>query len=232
MKKGNNIELTKNIFDLSIPVVAIDIVIFTIYKDKLSVVLTTRLKDPEKWKYIIPGWIARRWFSLEENFDAILLNKTWIKNIYKEQLYTFWDPKRDSRGHIISISYYALVNKDSFLENVDFTRVNIVEYSKLNTIKLGFDHKKIIEYAKQRLNYKLEYTNIAKNILPKNFTFYQLQNVYEVVLWEKLDKRNFRKKINSLKIIKEIWKMDKTSSNRPAKLYEFIDKELKIVEIL
>ncbi|MBP8016426.1 NUDIX hydrolase, partial [Candidatus Gracilibacteria bacterium] len=130
MKKGNNIELTKNIFDLSIPVVAIDIVIFTIYKDKLSVVLTTRLKDPEKGKYIIPGGIARRGFSLEENFDAILLNKTGIKNIYKEQLYTFGDPKRDSRGHIISISYYALVNKDSFLENVDFTRVNIVEYSK------------------------------------------------------------------------------------------------------
>jgi hypothetical protein len=53
--------------------------------------------------------------------------------------------------------------------------------------------------------------------------------MYEVIIGKKYDKRNFQKKIFSLKILKETWKFD-TSTNRPAKLYEFIDSELKIVE--
>jgi 8-oxo-dGTP diphosphatase len=57
-----------------------------------------------------------------------------------------------------------------------------VEYDKLGEVELGFDHKSIIEYAKKRLNWKLEYTTIAKNILPKKFTLTQLQKAYETIL--------------------------------------------------
>jgi len=70
-----------------------------------------------------------------------------------------------------------------------------VEYDKLSSAEIGFDHRNIIEYAKKRLNWKLEYTNIAKNILPAKFTLTQLQNIYETILGNPVDKRNFRKKI-------------------------------------
>ncbi|MCK9272434.1 hypothetical protein M0P65_02705 [Candidatus Gracilibacteria bacterium] len=224
-------KFSENIFGLSIPVLALDIVIFTIFNDKLCVVLTTRPKEPEKGKLILPGGVIKSGFSLEENFDDILLRKTGIDGVYKEQLYSFGESDRDPRGHIVSIAYYALVDKDQFLKDADFTKIQLVEYDKLGEVELGFDHKSIIEYAKKRLNWKLEYTTIAKNILPIKFTLTQLQKAYEIILGYDIDKRNFRKKIISLKILKETGDLEKVRSNM-AKLYEFSDKELKIIGIL
>ena len=103
--------------------------------------------------------------------------------------------------------------------------------SRFKDKKVGSDHLDIIKYAKQRLKWKLEYTNIAKDMLPKNFRMSQLQEIYEIVLWEKIDKRNFWKKIFKLNMIEETWELDK-STNRPAKLYNFIDTELKIYNVM
>lgn len=221
--------------ELSIPIPAIDIVIFTIYQNELCVVL---LKQESEWKnnYILPWGIVAKWFSLEENFDNILERKTGIKWVYKEQLYTFWSPGRDNRWHTISISYFALVGMNQFLQNVDLTKIAIMKYNELTPQNVGFkekkigtDHYEIIQYAKQRLEWKLEYTNVVKEILPSKFKMSQLQAMYEVIIGKNYDKRNFQKKIFSLKILKETWEFD-TSTNRPAKLYEFIDTELKIIE--
>lgn len=169
--------------------------------------------------------------SLEDNFDDILSRKTGIKGVYKEQLYTFGEPDRDTRGHIISVTYYALVDKDILLQTADLTRVQLIEYKSLDTTPIGFDHERIIRYAHQRLIWKIEYTNIAMNILSKQFTLSELQRVYEMILGKELDKRNFRKKILSLDMIHETGELDRESSNRPAKLYEFSDKELKIMGV-
>ncbi len=217
--------------DFTIPIPALDIVIFTIYRWEVCVVLLKR----DDWQcntvYALPWWIVTSWFSLEENFDSILERKTWITWVYKEQIYTFWDPKRDNRWHTLSIVYLALIWVDRFLNQVDFTKVEIVKYSDIDNIKLWFDHLDIIKYTKQRLRWKMEYTNIAKDILKEEFRISQLQEVYEIVLWKKFDKRNFQKKIFKLNMIKETWNIDKTT-NRPAKLYSFVDKNVKIYEVL
>lgn len=224
-------EFTQNIFGLSIPVLALDVVIFTIYHGALCLVLAKRDKEPSKDTYILPGGIVKAGMSLEDNFDDILLRKTGIKGVYKEQLYSFGEPDRDTRGHIVSVAYYALVDKEILLETADLTRVQLVEYNSLDTTPIGFDHERIIRYAHQRLMWKIEYTNIAANILSKQFTLSELQQVYEMILGKELDKRNFRKKILSLDMVRETGELDRVSSNRPAKLYEFTDKELKIVEV-
>ena len=112
--------------DFSIPVLAMDIVIFTIYKDELCVVITKR---KEFWEhgYSLPWSIVSKWYTLEENFDEMLKRKTGITWVYKEQLYTFGDTvDRDPRGHVIALAYYALVKADSFLSQIDFTQVEIV----------------------------------------------------------------------------------------------------------
>jgi len=69
-------------------------------------------------------------------------------------------------------------------------------------IKLAFDHKEIVEYARERLRGKLEYTNLAFSLLPEKFTFSELQGVYEAIFGKKFDKRNFRKKIARLELVK------------------------------
>lgn len=215
-------------WELTIPILALDIVIFTIYNDELCVI-TSKINDDYANGHAIPGWIVSKWYDLEENFDSILERKTWITWVYKEQLYTFWDPKRDARWHVVAVCYYALVSIDSFYNKIDLTKVDIIKFSQIDQIKLLYDHNKIIKYAKQRLEWKLEYTNIAKEILPQKFKMSALQKVYEVITWKNYDKRNFQKKIFSLNLLKETWEFDK-STNRPAKLYTFKDKKLKIIE--
>jgi 8-oxo-dGTP diphosphatase len=214
--------------ELTIPILALDIVIFTIYMWELCVVVS-KTTEWQKMGYSIPGWIVAKWFDLEQNFDDILKRKTWIEWVYKEQLYTFWDPKRDPRGHVIAVCYYALVKVDSFLTKVDFTKVEILKYSEIEKQNFFYDHARIIHYAKQRLEWKLEYTNIAAQILPQKFKMSQLQWVYEIITGKKYDKRNFQKKIFSLNILGETWELDR-STNRPAKLYEFLQQEIQIVE--
>lgn len=130
---------------------------------------------------------------------------------------------------MVAVCYYALVSIDSFLTKVDFTKVDIVKYSEIDSIHLLYDHNNIIKYAKQRLEWKLEYTNIAGQILPHSFKMSSLQAVYETITGKSYDKRNFQKKIFSLDILKETGEYDK-STNRPAKLYEFKDKNITIIE--
>ncbi|MFT5194798.1 MAG: 8-oxo-dGTP diphosphatase, partial [Candidatus Promineifilaceae bacterium] len=88
---------------------------------------------------------------------------------------------------------------------------------------LAFDHKKIIEYAHQRLRYKLEYTAVGFQLLPDQFTLTQLQRAYEIVLDEPLDKRNFRRKILAAGVIEETGAKTKEGEGRPARLYRYID---------
>lgn len=217
--------------DLSIPILALDVVIFTIYKDELCVLVTKR---EEYWEhgYSLPGSIVSRGFTLEENFDEVLKRKTWITGVYKEQLYTFWDNIwRDPRGHLIAIAYYALVKAENFLSQVDFTQVDIVTIDQFRDLNIFYQHDEIVELALKRLKGKLWYTDIVKELLPTKFRISQMQKMYEIILGRKLDKRNFQKKIFSLKIISETWELDKTT-NRPAKLYNFENKRIKMVDML
>lgn len=218
-----------DIRNLSIPVPAVDVVIFTIFKWELCII--TQKKDKDNiLKYVLPGWIISKWFSIRQNLENLLERKTWIKWVFYEQLKTFWEVDRDPRWHVLSIVYYALVWTDKFLKDVDFTQVDIIKFDDINKLEFMYDHKDIIIYAKQRLKWKLEYTNVAKDMLTNEFRISQLQEVYEIILWEKLDKRNFQKKIFKLNMVKETWNLDRTT-NRPSKLYKFVDKEIKVYEI-
>jgi len=217
--------------ELSIPILAMDIVIFTVYKEELCVLVTKR-KEYEEHGYSLPGSIVSRWFTLEENFDEMLKRKTGITGVYKEQLYTFWDNiGRDPRGHVIALAYYALVKAENFLTQVDFTQVDIVTVDQVGKLKLFYEHDEIITYALERLKGKLGYTDIVKELLPEKFRISQMQKMYELILGRDLDKRNFQKKIFSLKIISDTGEKDR-STNRPAKLYKFENKRVKVIDML
>ena len=216
---------------LSIPVLALDIVILTIYKGELCVIIVKTTEWKHQW-FALPGGIVSRWYTLEENFDSILERKTGITGVYKEQLYTFWDKiDRDPRSHVIAVSYYALVGIDNFLSKVDFTKVDIVTFPQMQKLRMFYDHAEIAEYARIRLKGKLWYTNIVKELLPKKFRISQMQEMYEIILDRKLDKRNFQKKIFSIGVIKDTGEKDR-STNRPAKLYQFINKRVRVVDML
>jgi len=90
---------------------------------------------------------------------------------------------------------------------------------------LAFENERIIEYSNQRLRNKLEYTNVAYSLLPERFTLTELQRVYEAILGEPLDKRNFRRRVVGLGIVRETGKTVKYGAHRPAMLFEFVSRQ-------
>jgi len=216
---------------MPIPILALSIVIFTIKDWKLCVLTTQRIEKQESW-YALPVGLVKKWLSLEESFDFILKEKTGITWVYKEQLHTFWDDVyQDPNGHVIAVSYFALVKIEDLLDEIDASKVDIVTIEKQEEIKMFYKHEEVIALALGKLRKRLWFTDIVKHLLPETFRITQIQEVYESILGRNIDNRNFRKKIFSLKIIKETGEKD-TSTKRPAKLYKFSDGKQNIIDTL
>ncbi len=223
------------ITDYPKPFVTVDIIIFTVMNDDLRVLLIRRGIEPSKGKWALPGGFVRIKESLEEAALRELEEESGVKNVYLEQLYTFGAPKRDPRGRVITVSYFALINESQATKQklkASADAANAKWFPAYNLPKLAFDHEQILEYGIQRLKWKLEYTTLAFKLLSKEFTLTQLQTVYEIVLHRKLDKRNFRKKISSLDLVEETGKLTEGVAHRPAKLYRCKKKIGEIIEIL
>ena len=171
--------------------VAVDIVLFTIRDRKLHVLLIKRLAKPFEGRYALPGGFVGEEESLDRAAVRELREETGVDRVYLEQLYSFGDPKRDPRGRIISVAYYALVPQTQSLHAG--TDASDASWFPMDEVPpLAFDHRKILDYAQQRLRNKLDYTSVGFELLPAKFTLGELQMVHEAILGEPLDKRNFR----------------------------------------
>ena len=87
--------------------------------------------------------------------------------------------------------------------------------------RLAFDHRRIVDRAIERLRDQLDYTTAGFRLLPRKFSLPELQALYENVLGRKLDKRNFRKKMDLLGILKPRNEWRRTG-RKPARLYSFV----------
>ena len=200
--------------------VTVDIVVFTVHEQTLQVLLIERGIDPFKGRYALPGGFVRAEETLEQAAFRELLEETGTKDVYLEQLYTFGDPHRDPRGRVVTVAYYALVpnDKSPLLAGTDAAAAGWYPVSALPP--LAFDHKKIVEYAVDRLRNKLEYTNVGFQLLPTKFTLSALQALHEAILGKLLDKRNFRRKVLGLGLVKPSKEMLATG-RKPARLFSF-----------
>ena len=220
MKKSEQ----KNIRSLRVAIASVDAVLFTVMDDGIYVFLVPIDRPPFYTNvHGLPGGVIGPHETAEESALKHLREKAHIKGVHIEQLYTFSEPDRDKRSRSISIAYMALVSHDQLSSKARETKGRWFPIEKLP--KLAFDHAKIIHVGKNRLQGKLAYTNIASNLLPKQFTLTELQKVYETILERTLDKRNFRKKMLSINLVKEAGGKKKTI-HRPAELYAFTKKNL------
>lgn len=205
------------------PAVTTDIVIFTIREQQLKLLLVKLKGEPYKGKWALPGGFVAIDEDLHQCAERELAEETGVSGVYLEQLYTFGDPKRDPRERVITIAYYALIPSDK-IELRAATDAEAVDWFAMDELpKLAFDHGDILETAKQRLVAKLDYSTIAFQFMPKEFTLTELQEVYEIILEEEVDKRNFRKWVLALESIEETGNERREGRHRPAKLYRLKD---------
>jgi len=203
------------------PSVTADIIIFTIKRSELKVLLIKRKAWPFKNLWAIPGGFVGINEPLDEAAERELMEETGLKDVYLEQLYTFGEPKRDPRTRVITVAYYALISSDNMRLKATTDASDVRWFSIDEIPKLAFDHNQILDYALQRIRNKIEYTDIAFQLLPEKFTLTELQGVYEVILGKKLDKRNFRKKVKEIGIIMPLHETKMEGAHRPAQLFSF-----------
>jgi 8-oxo-dGTP diphosphatase len=199
--------------------VTVDIVIFALREDALCVLLVKRKFDPFANKWAIPGGYVEPDESLESAAKRILREETDVTGVHIEQLYTFGDINRDPRGRTVTTAYFALV-PTPLAVHAGMKESDAEWKSVYKLPEMAFDHAYIVKYALQRLRYKLEYSAVGFQLLPTEFTLSGLQHAYETVLGEKLDKRNFRRRILQASVIEMTGAMQ-TGDGRPAKLYRF-----------
>ncbi|GAB4438126.1 MAG: NUDIX domain-containing protein [Anaerolineae bacterium] len=215
------------------PTVAVDVVIFALRAKPpeldhptdldLQVLLIRRGTEPFKGMWAIPGGFVGLDESLEDAARRELAEETGVTDVWLEQLYTFGAPDRDPRTRVISVTYYALVSADLLDPHAGSDATEAAWHSMYNLPPLAFDHDAILDYALQRLRYKIEYSAVAFQLLPEEFTLRELQEVYMVILNDyELDKANFRKKLQreGNEVVEPTGRFRETGG-RPAELYRF-----------
>lgn len=199
----------------------VDCVVFGLDRTELKVLLVQRDLSPFEGKWALPGGFVGIDESLEQAARRELREETGLERVFLEQLYTFGDLERDPRERVVTVAWYALVRLCDYRVRAATDARKAAWFGMVDHPKLAFDHNRILTLAYQRLQSKLQYQPIGFELLPPKFTLRQLQQLYEIILDRKLDKRNFRKKILSLNILQELDEVESDVPHRAARLYRF-----------
>lgn len=212
-------------YEFARPALTVDIVVFGFDseygEEDLKVMLIQRDLAPFEGGWALPGGFVRVEETLDDAARRELAEETGLKDIYLEQLYTFGAVERDPRERVVTVAYYALVNLEGHDIQANTDARNAAWFPVSDLPELAFDHQEILDAAHERLRGKVRYQPIGFELLPDRFTLRQLQHLYEVILDRELDKRNFRKKVLAMEIVKETKEIEKDVAHRAARLYRF-----------
>src|ERR671939_402494 len=191
-------------------VVAVDVVLFTVraadtIAEAWQVLLVQRDDAAFAGKWSLPGVLVRA----EETFDAAARRALRTKagldaaDWYLEQLGTFGNPRRDTRGRVVSVAHVALVRSDdlTLVPGGGIVGVDWAPVRRVAAEALAFDHADMLRVAINRIQSKLRYSWIAFQLLPETFTLPELRSVYAAILdpsLARLNTSNFKKAFAAL----------------------------------
>ena len=200
--------------------VSVDCIVFGFDNDKLKLLFGRRQMDPGRGEWSLYGGFVREDESLVEAANRVLYTLTGLKDIYMKQVGAFGAIDRDPGERVITVAYCALINVKDYDD--ELRKEHGVEWVSINEMpKLYSDHNEMVRKAVTLLRRRISTEPLSFNLLPELFTLTQLQHVYEAILGEQIDKRNFRKRIKSIDFIEKTEHIDKLTSKRGASLYRF-----------
>jgi 8-oxo-dGTP diphosphatase len=184
----------------------------------------------------LPGNLIYQNENLDQAANRVLFELTGLENIFLEQVYTFGDPARITkqkdqdwlkkiRAHpearVITVAYTSLVKKSNLkVSPSSFARKAL--WVKVKEVpQLAFDHNEIFTKALDFLKQKIYLQPLGYELLPERFTLAQLQKLYEAILDDSFDKRNFRRKILRTSFIIPLDEKQQGVAHKPARLYRF-----------
>lgn len=233
---------SKKAYEIYVPHISVDTVIFGFNGDQLKVLL---LKMKFNHQYFLPGGYMKKEENLESAAIRILRERTQLDKIFLQEFAVFSELNRSEetfkdfpddlwhKKRFISVGYYALVNHkdvspigDELSESYDW-----IILDELESQNITMDHKQIIEKALNTLREQISYKPIGLNLLPEKFTLSELQKLYEAILGRTLNRGNFYRKIKNIGILKKLDEKRKGGAHKAPDLYTF-DQEnyFKILE--
>jgi len=224
---------------------SVDCVIFGFDGQNLKALLTKRnIPDPENANkfitdYKLPGDFITDEEDLQTAANRILKELTGLTNIFLKQLWVFGSPRRINKERdinwlrettglpierVVTIAYYSLIKiAESQQENANINNALWIKVEEIS--ELAFDHFEILQRGLKTLRTRLQIEPVGFELLPRQFTLRQLQNLYEVILGRELDNRNFRKKILKAEYLVATDDKEKEVAHKPARLFMF-DKDI------
>jgi len=197
--------------------ISVDCVIFGYEEKELKVLLIKSDLKEFEGLFSLLGDLIRTNEDLESASYRILKERTGLHDVFLEQVHAFGSIERHPSGRVITIAYYSLIDIKHHQLRLNHNELNWHEVNMIK--KLAFDHKRILDTCLHRLQEQVMEHPIIFNLLPGKFSLRELQEVYEAILNEKLDRRNFRKKIALKNWLEDLEEMETNLSHRPGKLY-------------
>jgi 8-oxo-dGTP diphosphatase len=213
------------------PKVAVDTVLFAIEGERLKCYLVQLTAGTSAGKWAFPGGLVRVGETLDEAARRELEDAAGLRDLYLEQLFSFGDPSRDPGAHVVSVGYLGLIDDAGAASSRSRKYATGRWFEVAQLPALAYDHSIVAQYSLRRLKSKLEYTNIACNLLPPTFSFAELEELYATVLERPLDRRNFRRRIMAMGLLKRL-PGKRRGAHRPAALYAFRQRSVQAIEML
>ena len=202
---------------------SVDCIIFGFDNNKLKILVGRRQLEPGRGEWSLYGGFVRNDESLDDAANRTLFELTGLRKVYMRQVGAFGSVDRDPGERVVSVAYYALINVDDYHDKLRMQHgVEWIEVDKMPA--MYSDHNEMVKRALKLMREKIKTRPISFQLLPPLFTLTQLQRLYEAVIGEEVDKRNFRKRIKEMDYIEKTELIDKTHSKRGAALYRFNKK--------
>jgi len=211
------------------PATTVDIIVFTIRQNRLKILLINRGIEPFKGDLALPGGFVHTNETLFEAAQRELKEETHIVDFHLKMFGIFDEIDRDPRDRVLSVGFYAIIPSHDIIVEAGSDAENADWYVYEDLPKLAFDHNKIVELAFNSLMTDLENTSLPSKFLDKEFTLAEFQKVYEIILTKNVDKRNFRKWINSTDYFIKTDKLKSGGQHRPAALYTIKNNEEEVI---
>ena len=203
--------------------VSVDCIVFGFEDNKLKLLIGRRHMDPGRGEWSLYGGFVKNDESLEDAANRVLQDLTGLNKIYMKQVGAFGAIDRDPGERVISVAYCALINVKDYDDKL--RKEHGLQWMDIDELpRLYSDHNIMVQKAITMLQRRINTEPLSFNLLPDLFTLTQLQHVYEAILGEEIDKRNFRKRIKQIDFIEKTELIDKLTSKRGAALYRFNKK--------
>src|SRR5215217_4963984 len=180
--------LHQDFFNIAI---SVDCVIFGYSEKSLKVLLIKSDLEEFHGMWSLLGDLVKPDEDMEAAPYRVLQERTGLKDVYLEQVHTFGRVDRHPSGRVVTTAYYSLVNIKS--HKLQLTHNELHWHNITEIDKMAFDHKLILDTCLQRLREKILEHPVIFNLLHEKFSLRELQDLYQAILGQELDRRNFRK---------------------------------------